>query len=127
VLLVEDHPDSAETLTMLLQLLGHQVRSVHDGLAALDAVHAEVPDVMIVDIGLPGMDGYEVARRVRQDPKLRRVLLVALTGYGSEEDKRRALTAGFDHHLVKPITPEALDGLVARLEKGENEKPITVQ
>ena len=72
------------------------------------------------------MDGYEVARHVRQNPELG-VLLVALTGYGSEEDKRRALIAGFDYHLVKPITPEALDGLVARLEKGENEKPITVQ
>jgi signal transduction histidine kinase/CheY-like chemotaxis protein len=127
VLVVEDHPDSAETLTMLLQLLGHRVSSVHDGLAALDAVRAEVPDVMIVDIGLPGMDGYEVARRVRETPGLGKVLLVALTGYGSEEDKRRAMAAGFDYHLVKPVTPEALDGLVARLEKSALEMPITVQ
>jgi signal transduction histidine kinase/CheY-like chemotaxis protein len=127
VLLVEDHPDSAETLTMLLQLLGHHVRSVKDGPAALDAVRADVPDVMIVDIGLPGMDGYEVARRVRQDPLHAKVLLVALTGYGSEEDKRRALAAGFDHHLVKPITPETLDALVARLEGGEPETRSTVQ
>jgi signal transduction histidine kinase/ActR/RegA family two-component response regulator len=127
VLIVEDHPDSAETLTMLLQLLGHRVSSVHDGLAALDAVRAEIPDVMIVDIGLPGMDGYEVARRVREIPGLGQVLLVALTGYGSEEDKRRAMAAGFDYHLVKPVTPEALGGLVARLEKSGLDMPITVQ
>jgi signal transduction histidine kinase/DNA-binding response OmpR family regulator len=115
VLLVEDQPDTAETLTMLLELLGHQVRSVPDGTAALEAVRTAAPDVMIVDIGLPGIDGYEVARRVRDDPTLDDVLLVALTGYGRDEDKRKALAAGFDHHLVKPVTPDTLNGLVARL------------
>jgi CheY-like chemotaxis protein len=70
---------------------------------------------MLVDIGLPGMDGYEVARRVRQDPRLRPLVLVALTGYGREEDKRQALAAGFDYHLTKPVEPDALNGLVTTL------------
>jgi two-component system CheB/CheR fusion protein len=126
VLLVEDNPDAAESLTMLLELLGHRVRATHDGVAALDAARANVPDVMLVDIGLPGMDGYEVARRVRRDPDLKHVVLVALTGYGQEEDKRQAMAAGFDYHLVKPVNPDALHGLVARLGKQETEKPPQV-
>jgi two-component system CheB/CheR fusion protein len=112
VLLVEDNRDTAESLTMLLDLYGHRVRTVYDGVAALDAANAEVPDVMLVDIGLPGMDGYEVARRIRRDMRLRDVTLIALTGYGREEDRRQALAAGFDHHLVKPVNPETLNGLV---------------
>ena len=83
------------------------------GASALEAARADPPDVMLVDIGLPGMDGYELARRVRQDAALRDVLLIALTGYGREEDRRRALAAGFHHHLVKPVDPDALQGLVA--------------
>lgn len=127
VLLVEDSPDAAESTTMLLELLGHRVRAVHDGVTALDAARANVPDVMIVDIGLPGMDGYEVARCVRRDPDLKQVVLVALTGYGREEDKQQALLAGFDYHLVKPVSPDALNGLVSRLGKPETEKkPPTV-
>src|SRR5438552_3409473 len=122
VLLVEDNPDTAESLTMLLELLGHRVRAVHDGVAALDAARTNVPDVMLVDIGLPGMDGYEVARRVRRDPHVRHVVLVALTGYGREEDKQHAMAAGFDYHLVKPVKPDALHGLVARLAEDEAAK-----
>jgi two-component system CheB/CheR fusion protein len=79
---------------------------------------------MLVDIGLPGMDGYEVARRVRRDPDLDRVILVALTGYGRETDKRQAMAAGFDYHLVKPVSPEALHGLVARLGGPEGEPTV---
>ena len=97
---------------MLLDLYGHRVRTVYDGVAALDAAGAEAPDVMLVDIGLPGMDGYEVARRIRRDAQLRDVTLIALTGYGRDEDRRQALAAGFDHHLVKPVNPETLNGLV---------------
>jgi PAS domain S-box-containing protein len=114
VLLVEDNPDAAETLMMLLQLLGHHVRIAPDGFSALELAATNVPDVILVDIGLPGMDGYEVARRIRADVRLRRVLLVALTGYGREEDKQHAMAAGFDYHLVKPVDPRALQGLVAR-------------
>ena len=115
VLLVEDNGDAGESLMMLLELLGHRARMVHHGSAALEAARADPPDVMLVDIGLPGIDGYEVARRVRQDPALRHVVLVALTGYGRDEDRQRALGAGFDHHLVKPVNPETLESLVARL------------
>jgi len=115
VLLVEDNADAAESLVLLLELLGHRVRVTRDGPSALEAARANVPDVMIVDIGLPGMDGYEVARQVRQDAGLRPILLVALTGYGREDDRRRALAAGFDYHLVKPVNPDALQGLVGQL------------
>ncbi len=126
VLLVEDNPDAADSLTMLLELLGHCVRAVHDGLAALEAARANPPEVMLVDIGLPGIDGYEVARRVRRDPALRHIVLVALTGYGRDEDKQQAMAAGFDYHLAKPVNPDALSGLVARLGNESSKKPSTV-
>ena len=115
VLLVEDNRDAADSLTMLLDLYGHHVRTFYDGSAALDAARAEAPDVMLVDIGLPGMDGYEVARRVRGDLQLRDVALIALTGYGREEDRREAFAAGFDHHLVKPVNPDRLGALIMEL------------
>jgi PAS domain S-box-containing protein len=124
VLVVEDNRDAAESLLMLLELLGHRVRAVYDGVTALDAARANTPDVMLIDIGLPDMDGYEIARRVRRDPDLKQVVLVALTGYGREEDKQQAMAAGFDYHLVKPVSPDALHGLVTRLTK-EGE-PLTV-
>ena len=102
---------------MLLEILGHEVQVVHDGLAALEAVQARSPDVMLVDIGLPGIDGFEVAQRVRAIPSCRNVTLVALTGYGRSEDKERTRAAGFDHHLTKPVEIDALQGLVATLAK----------
>ena len=87
---------------------------------------ANCPDIMLVDIGLPGMDGYEVARQVRQEPALKHIVLVALTGYGQDEDKQQALAAGFDYHLVKPVDLEALQRLVGMLDAsdpGPNEPP----
>lgn len=102
------------------------MRVAHDGITALELARANVPDVMLVDIGLPGMDGYEVARRVRRDPALKDLVLVALTGYGRDEDKRQALTAGFDYHLVKPVDPDALSGLVAQLPKDDPKTPQIV-
>jgi len=118
VLIVEDNRDAAESLAILLELFGHDVRMVHDGLAAIDAAGAALPDVMLVDIGLPGIDGYEVARRLRSDARFAPTTLVALTGYGRDDDQRRAVAAGFDRHLVKPVTVEALqeilDGVAAR-------------
>jgi PAS domain S-box-containing protein len=113
VLIVEDNVDCAESLAMLLQCFGHQVVAVHDGAAALPAARGRRPDVMLVDIGLPGMDGYEVARCVRGLPELKHVVLVALTGYGQEEDRRRATDAGFDYHHAKPIDPRRLEALIA--------------
>jgi PAS domain S-box-containing protein len=112
VLVVEDNLDAAESLTMVLELLGHQVRVAHDGMAALVAARAEVPDMMLIDIGLPGMNGYELARAVRRDPLLQHLRLVALTGYGRSEDHAQAMTAGFDHHLVKPVDFDTLEALV---------------
>lgn len=123
VVLVEDNPDAAESLLMLLELLGHHVQVFGDGVSALAAAAATPPDVMIVDIGLPGIDGYEVARRARRDPRLARIVLVALTGYGREEDKRDALAAGFDRHLVKPVEPGAIEGLVAHLARSSRATP----
>jgi len=115
VLMVEDNPDAAESLVMILELLGHHVRVVHDGIAALETARANLPDIMLVDIGLPGMNGYEVARAIRRDGALKDVVLVALTGYGRPEDRAQALAAGFDYHLVKPVDLDALGDLVARL------------
>jgi len=115
VLLVEDNQDAAEMLAMLLDVLGHEVTVLPDGPAAIEAARTSRPDIMVIDIGLPGMSGYEVAQAVRTDPALRRVVLVALTGYGQAEDKARALAAGFDHHLVKPVDVKVLSDLLSRV------------
>lgn len=112
ILVVDDNPDAAESMSVLLQLAGHIVRSVHDGPAALGAARELQPDVVLLDIGLPGMTGYEVAEQLRQMPWTRRPILVAMTGYGQEEDLQRARAAGFDHHLVKPVNFEALSRIL---------------
>lgn len=113
ILVADDNQDSAESLGMLLELAGHEVRLAHDGLQALEAAASFAPDVMLLDIGLPRLDGYQVAMRLRQDPRLDRMLLVAVTGYGTDGDRERARAAGFDHHLVKPVDPRTLAELVA--------------
>jgi signal transduction histidine kinase/DNA-binding response OmpR family regulator len=103
VLVVDDNVDAADSLGMLLQLGGCEVRLAHNGPAALEAAEAFRPQVVVLDIGLPGMDGYEVARRLRGRPGQRDSLLVAVTGYGRDEDQARSREAGFDYHLVKPV------------------------
>ena len=103
VLVVEDNHDAAESLQMLLEIAGHTVHVIHDGLAALGAARRFRPDVMLVDVGLPGMNGYQVARQVRTEPSLREAILVAVTGYGGPQARERAHAAGFDHHFRKPI------------------------
>jgi CheY-like chemotaxis protein len=108
VLVVEDNVDAALTLVDLLRIWGHEVCCVHDGPAAVEIAQGYRPEVVLLDIGLPGMDGYEVARRLRGVPETREALLVAVTGYGQESDRARSREAGFDHHLVKPVD---LDGL----------------
>jgi CheY-like chemotaxis protein len=112
VLLVEDNLDAAEALGELLRLWGHPVEIAHDGISALQTARAGRPEVVLLDIGLPGMDGYEVARRLRATAGLERVRLIALTGYGQEADRRRSSLAGFDHHLVKPVDLDHLRGLL---------------
>jgi signal transduction histidine kinase len=115
ILIVDDNVDAAESLAMLLELFGHQVRTAYGGPAALEAVESHRPEVVLLDIGLPGMDGYEVARRLRRNPALSGVTLVALTGYGQENDRRKTHDAGFDHHLVKPVDTDDLARLLGRL------------
>jgi CheY-like chemotaxis protein len=113
VLVIEDNPDAREALVALLELDGYDVESAADGPTAIELTRAKRPDVALVDIGLPGIDGYEVARRIRslggQQPAL-----VALTGYGQPEDRQRAVEAGFDAHLVKPVDPSNLAELLSR-------------
>ncbi|HJQ83078.1 MAG TPA: ATP-binding protein [Candidatus Binatia bacterium] len=129
ILVVDDNQDSAESLAMLLELAGHTVATAHDGLAALDRVRASRPDVVLLDIGLPGIDGYEVARRVRLLPEGDGIVLVAVSGYGQEDDRRRAVEAGFDHHLVKPVDLHALERLLGQVEAAEGragDRPLTL-
>ncbi|NUS61495.1 MAG: response regulator [Lysobacter sp.] len=111
VLVVDDNIDAAQTLAHLLEAFGHQVRVAHDGDAALVLAQQSTPDVVLLDIGLPGMNGYDVVRRLRADPRTQSATVIAVTGYGQEADRQRALEAGFDLHLVKPVAPEQLAGL----------------
>jgi len=111
VLVVDDNVDAATSLAELLRHRGHEVRAVFDGSEALEEATRFTPDAVVLDIGLPGMDGYETARRLRQLPGGRHMMIVAVTGWGQDEDRRRSKEAGFDHHLVKPAHPDAIEQL----------------
>jgi len=113
ILVVDDNGDAADSLAMLLRLMGNDVRTAPDGPAALEAARAYRPDVVLLDLGLPGMSGYEVCRRLREGHFANGPLVVALTGYGQDEDRRRTREAGFDRHLVKPVNPDELRGVLA--------------
>ena len=113
ILIVDDNRDAADTLAVLLGTGGNDVRVCYDGPAALAEAEGFRPDLVILDIGMPGMDGYEVARRLRQMPDVRETSLVALTGWGQDSDRRRTREAGFDHHLVKPVDMATLDQVLA--------------
>jgi two-component system CheB/CheR fusion protein len=113
VLVVEDNRDAAETMRDLLELAGHVVELAHTGPEGIDAARRSNPDVVLCDIGLPGMDGHAVAVALRQDPLTARARLIAISGYGQETDRQRSREAGFDHHLVKPIAPQRLYDLLA--------------
>jgi CheY-like chemotaxis protein len=112
VLVVDDSVDSAESLGLIVSLWGHEVRLAHDGPAAIEEARAFRPDLVLLDLGMPGMSGYDVARQLRDLADTRRAVLVAQTGWGQDDD-RRTKEAGFDHHLVKPIDPQALEALLA--------------
>jgi CheY-like chemotaxis protein len=116
VLIVEDNPDIARVMAALVRRCGHLPRVAHDGQAALEVADEQNPDVALLDIGLPGMSGYELARRLRRDPAQRHLFLVALTGYGQEEDRRRSEEAGFDQHLVKPVSFDTLRGVLQHVQ-----------
>ena len=113
VLVVDDNVDAAESAAMLLRLWGHEVRTVHDGPSVLQAVRDFGPEVILLDIGLPGLTGYEVAKQLRAQPEFESLVLAAMTGYGQDEDRRRSREAGFDLHLTKPLDPQKLEALVA--------------
>jgi CheY-like chemotaxis protein len=114
ILVVDDNADAAEMMAMLLELDGHEVRVAHDAESALTVAGEFTPDVGLFDIGLAETDGYELARRVRGDHRLVHMYLVAVTGWGQDEDLRRATEAGFDWHLTKPAEPEAVRQVLAR-------------
>jgi signal transduction histidine kinase/ActR/RegA family two-component response regulator len=115
ILVVDDNRDAAAMLAMVLEAVGHQVAVEHGPQQALARAHAETPDVCLLDIGLPGMDGYELAARLRGDPATAGAVLVAVTGYGQEDDRARSADAGFDHHMVKPVDTGRLSALLARI------------
>ena len=112
VLVVDDNVDAAASMGMLLKFLGTEVQIAHDGETALALIERDRPDVVLLDIGMPGMDGFEVARRVRQRVDFNNIMLIALTGWGQAEDRDRTRGAGFDHHLVKPADITALQSLL---------------
>jgi len=114
VLVVDDNVDAAETLAMIMKLSGHEVQSVHHGLAALEASRTFRPHVVLMDIGLPRMDGYEVARRLRRMPDMSNTLLIALTGYAQDDDRRRSQEAGFNFHLAKPVDSRKLQEIITK-------------
>lgn len=113
VLVVEDNPDGLETLVALLEMLGHEVAGAADGRQALQRAAEFRPQVVLLDLGLPVMDGFEVARTLRQDSRFEDVFIAALTGWGADGDRRRTADAGFDAHLTKPVDLPALEAVLA--------------
>jgi CheY-like chemotaxis protein len=119
VLVTDDNRDAADSLARLLTAWGHAVHVTYDGPTAIAAARDFRPRVVLLDIGLGGMTGYEVAEHLRREPDLAGTRLIALTGFGQEDDRRRSQEAGFDHHLVKPVDPEELQRLLAEVTNGE--------
>jgi len=115
ILVVDDHRDGAESMSALLALQGHEVRMAHDGEGALSAADSFRPDVMLLDIGLPLLSGYEVCRRLREQPWGREITVIALTGWGDQDAVKKGEAAGFDHHLVKPVDESVLVATLAGL------------
>ena len=118
ILLVEDNEDAREMLQMLLTLSGHEVYGAYDGPSGIEMAQTIDPDIVVIDLGLPGVDGYEVARQLRASRR-KDVGLIALSGYGQAEDRRKALEAGFDTHIVKPADPSHLSTVIASLQRGK--------
>jgi len=116
LLVVDDNRDAAESMSMLLQMWGHEVLFAYDGPSALETAEQWQPEAVFLDIGLPGMDGYEVAARLRELPHAKGAVLIAITGYGQDDDRLRSQRAGIDHHLVKPVAPDALRSLIDSLQ-----------
>jgi CheY-like chemotaxis protein len=117
ILVVEDDPNTAECMAFLLRSCGHRVEIASDGPSACQAARSNLPDVVLLDLGLPGMDGWQVARRFQEPTWAKKPFLIALTGHGSEEDRRRSLVCGIDLHLVKPLDPECLRQVLERFHR----------
>lgn len=120
ILIADDNVDAAESLSMLLQLAGHEVRVAHLGRIALSHAQLFRPDVVLLDIGMPDLNGYQVAQQLRQDPWARSIQIIAVTGWGQEDDCRQAIEAGFDHHLCKPVDPDELSRLIGSGQKAQS-------
>jgi CheY-like chemotaxis protein len=114
ILIVDENVDAARILGVLCEDMGHECAFAYDGVAALEAARRLQPDVILLDLGLPRMDGFEVARQLRADPAFREVLIIAVTGFASEEDRKRSREVGIDHHLVKPADPAFIESLLRR-------------
>ena len=117
ILVVDDNQDSARTMGGLLELLGHEVHTAFDGVQAVQAVKEFLPEVILMDVGMPRLNGYEAARRIREQPWGRDVVIIALTGWGQEGDRVQSREAGCDGHLVKPVSFPDLEKLLAELEE----------
>jgi CheY-like chemotaxis protein len=122
VLVVDDNVDVADMIVMLLQLFGHEAKAAYFGQSALEMANEYKPDVVLLDIGLPDMNGYEVARHLRKHPQTERVGLIAMTGYGQDTDRQLSREAGIDLHLVKPVDPQKLQGLLETWPKQPHSK-----
>ncbi len=116
LIVVDDNPDNSHSMSLLLEALGHEARIAHNGIQALGLAHEFQPDAMIIDIGMPGLDGHDLARRIRAEDWGKDLLLVAASGWGQDEDKQRSLEAGFNMHLVKPVELRTLEGLLATIK-----------
>jgi CheY-like chemotaxis protein len=115
ILVVDDNHDSALSMAMMLQIMGHDTRTAHDGESALSAAETFLPEVVLLDIGLPKLNGYEVAQRIREKDWGRSMFLIAVTGWGQDEDRQRSSEVGLNLHMVKPVEPAALEKLLATL------------
>lgn len=123
VLVIEDNDDAREMLGVALRLAGHEVYEAADGEAGVAIANDAAPDTALIDVGLPGLDGYEVARRIRAGANGKSMRLVAVTGYGQAEDRQRALDAGFDAHVTKPVTPERLATVLDQVDRPATQEP----
>ena len=116
ILVVDDNEDATVSLAMMLEIIGHEVYTAHDGETGVKLAKKWQPNIILMDLGMPRMNGYEAARHIRQETWGTRIILVALTGWGADDDRRKTQDAGFDRHLVKPVEPNALLQLLAELQ-----------
>ena len=120
ILVVDDNHDSALSLAMMLSIMGHETRTAHDGESAVTTAESFLPEVVLLDIGLPKLNGYEVAQRIRENEWGKTMFLIAVTGWGQEEDRQRSSEVGLNVHMVKPVEPAALERLLADLPDPED-------